>query len=59
MGTRRRKIRNVQREMQVQKIMKVMVGVFKRFSLLTKNNERGGKKKLTKELSVRGQEENM
>lgn len=45
--------------MQVQKIMKVMVGVFKRFSLLTKNNERGGKKKWTKELSVRGQEENM
>lgn len=59
MGTRRRKIRNVQREIQVQKIMKVMVGVFKRFSLLIKNNERGGKKKWTKELSVRGQEENM
>lgn len=59
MGTRRRKIRNVQREMQVQKIMKVMVGVFKTFSLLIKNNKRGGKKKWTKELSVKGQEENM
>lgn len=40
--------------------MKVMVGVFKRFSLLIKKTTREGeKKKWTKELSVRGQEENM